>query len=479
MASKNARKGVTSLFNKLTSAGMHKAFEGLLEMNSAHGLEGVLDVCPSIIKDILSLDSLSSDCMIIHMATVTCFYASITSAAFTSNILGILKQPPQRDLDAAPTNIHFSQNGYRFISYLYQLGALEHHFLYAILFELLRPLSEESSKIVLCILQVSGATLRKCEPRLFKKLVELVEGIDASSLESFRSRFLVECIIDLKNNASRLKKDMRDLNDCRAKLDRFLDGIGATKKTCSVAAIADLGPQVALASTAAEKHSGPIKADSDACQLPALSNAQHMNTDIRKSLFLAIMSASETMQATQSILSLCSNFRSKWVREAATVLLHCCVHEKTYNPFYAYLSVQLARHLKSLRFYLRVAFLEFVDSVEDKGARTLLIGARYFGHLIRTEVLKCTVLEQAMKSALCSKRSGVFCRILVTSFLDQSSFSAQHWLEKAAFGRETNSALCRLVKREIVGKPVFSFVRRPDQVLLNASNFVDCLGAIK
>lgn len=153
MPSKDAKKRVTSLFNKLTSACMHKAFGELLEMNGVYGLGEILAVCPSIIKDILSLDSLSSGCMIIHLATVACFCASITSAAFTSNILGILKQPPRHDLNASPSNIHFNQNGYLFISYLYQLGALEHQFLYAILFELFHPLSEESSKIVFCILQ--------------------------------------------------------------------------------------------------------------------------------------------------------------------------------------------------------------------------------------------------------------------------------------------------------------------------------------
>lgn len=300
-----------------------------------------------------------------------------------------------------------------------------------------------------------------------------------SSLESFRSRFLIECIIDLKNNASRLKKDMRDLNECRAKLDCFLDGIGVTKKTCHVATIGDLDAQVMSNNITVEKHSVPNRVGSDVCQLPVLSNAQHMNTDIRKSLFLAIMSASETMHATQNILSLCSTFRSKWAREVVTVLLHCCVQEKTYNPFYAYLSVQLTRRLKSLRFYLKVAFLEFIDSMEDKCTRILFISARYFGHLVKTEALRCTVLEQSLKNELCSKRKSIFCRILVTSFLDQPNFSAQYRLEKAAFSREANSALRRFTKKEIIAKPTFSFVKHPGRVLLNAKNFVDCLKATK
>jgi len=74
-------------------------------------------------------------------------------------------------------------------------------------------------------------------------------------------------------------------------------------------------------------------------ELLVLAQAQRMTTDQRRGMFIAIMGAEDVRHAVARVSELIK--KPKQVEEAVTVLLHCCITEKAYNPFYAALAVAL------------------------------------------------------------------------------------------------------------------------------------------
>jgi nucleolar MIF4G domain-containing protein 1 len=75
-------------------------------------------------------------------------------------------------------------------------------------------------------------------------------------------------------------------------------------------------------------------------KLLELARKQRMNTDDRRSVFCIIMSAEDYMDAFEKIVQL----SIKDQRTIVTVIIHCCLSEKVFNPYYAVLSQKFCDH---------------------------------------------------------------------------------------------------------------------------------------
>ena len=68
-----------------------------------------------------------------------------------------------------------------------------------------------------------------------------------------------------------------------------------------------------------------------------IARKQHMNTDIKKAVFQAIVSSEDYVQAFENLTRL--NLKKQQEREIIKVLVHCCVQEKNlFNRFYGLLA---------------------------------------------------------------------------------------------------------------------------------------------
>lgn len=87
--------------------------------------------------------------------------------------------------------------------------------------------------------------------------------------------------------------------------------------------------------------------DSEAVGLLALAARQRMNTDVRRSVFVAIVGSSDCEDALEKILRL--NLKGAQEREIARVIVECCCQEGSYNPFYAHLAERVCDRQPKLR----------------------------------------------------------------------------------------------------------------------------------
>ncbi|GLC58960.1 hypothetical protein PLESTB_001421700 [Pleodorina starrii] len=103
-----------------------------------------------------------------------------------------------------------------------------------------------------------------------------------------------------------------------------------------LAAAGDGGGGSGASGTAAA--AGAAAAASNA-KLLQLAAAQRMNTDARRAVFVAIMGSEDCAEAHEKLLRL--PLKGDQRREIVRVLVDCCLGEKAWNPYYAFLALRL------------------------------------------------------------------------------------------------------------------------------------------
>lgn len=137
-----------------------------------------------------------------------------------------------------------------------------------------------------------------------------------------------------------------------------------------------------------------------------LAREQRMNTDVRRSIFVAIMSATDFKDAHLRLQKL--RLKKTQQVEIPKVLIHCAGAEKIYNPFYSLVSRQVCsdRKLKmSFQFSLWNLFKRMGEDRDDHeeeldtededtlGLRSIVNLAKMFGVLLAEDGLGIGVLK--------------------------------------------------------------------------------------
>lgn len=73
-------------------------------------------------------------------------------------------------------------------------------------------------------------------------------------------------------------------------------------------------------------------------------------------------------------------------RDVAHVLLHCCMQEERWNPFYAHVASQMLSHSKAFRNSMQFAVQDRVRRVPELNARQATNLASLLVHLLAKQV---------------------------------------------------------------------------------------------
>lgn len=231
----------------------------------------------------------------------------------------------------------------------------------------------------------SGPQLRQDDPSSLKDIVLLIQPAVAKVGEgslSVRTKFMIDTITDLKNNRlkaavassvtsehlTKMRKILGSLHNSRAiratepiRISRA-DILNSSKrgKWWLVGASWKDGPLESenpepVSSVPSTAGPAATAADGDSDGEPdllALARAHRMNTDVRRSIFIAIMSATDYQDAHVRLLKL----RLKRVQEfeIPRVLVHCATVEESYNPYYTLIARRLCAEMGRR---IRVSFM--------------------------------------------------------------------------------------------------------------------------
>ncbi|KAM3069948.1 suppressor of glycerol defect [Clarireedia jacksonii] len=347
-----------------------------------------------------------------------------------------------------------------FLSELYNFQVVGSNLIFDYIKLFLSKLSELNAELLLKIVRISGPQLRQDDPSSLKDIVTMlgpaVQQAGGEGKLSVRTKFMIETINDLKNNKMktggvasavtsehtvRMKKTLGSLNNRSLKASEPLRiGLKDIKESdkkgkwwlvgASWAGNAEDDDE----SSKMQNKKEVQKVDAGTSDLVQLAREQRMNTDIRRAIFITIMSASDYQDAYLRLMKL--KLKKVQELEIPKVLVHCSSAEKLYNPYYTLIAKRLCgdRKLKmAFQFSLWDLFKRMGETNnndddnfgedEELDTRHIVNLAKMFGTLITEGALGLSVLKNLNLSYLQTK-TKTFCEVLFITILLQSQKGA-------------------------------------------------------
>ncbi|PSR85492.1 hypothetical protein BD289DRAFT_260078 [Coniella lustricola] len=324
-----------------------------------------------------------------------------------------------------------------FLSEIYNFQLIRCNLIFDYIRLLLSNLSEHNAELLLRIVRMAGQSLRRDDPLALKDIVSLigpaVKKIGEGNL-SVRTKFMIESINDLKNNKvktgasatavvqdhmTRMKKLLGSMQTRKLKATEPLriglkdiqesDKRGKWWLVGASWAGRDEAPkkQVEAAKDGRDDTDNDDLSSDDEDVMPdlaAIGKENGMNTDVRLSIFIAIMSAYDYEDAYNRLSKLRLNKDRQ--KEIAYVLIQCTGMEQQYNPYYALVARKVCGDGR-IKFALQDSLWKFLrrlgeplfgedadeDDVDTIDSRRIFGVAKMFGFLLAHGALSLSILK--------------------------------------------------------------------------------------
>ncbi|XP_010174346.2 nucleolar MIF4G domain-containing protein 1, partial [Antrostomus carolinensis] len=298
------------------------------------------------------------------------------------------------------------------IAHLYNFHVVHSLLIFDILKKLVSAFTEKEIELILFLLKNVGFSLRKDDALALKELITEAQRkantAEKKLQDQTRIRFMLETMLALRNNDMRkipgydpepvekLRKLQRTLvhnsgsgkeTQLRVSLESLLsaDQIG---RWWIVGSSWSGAPMIddTKSKTEQKLHIGKVSS-----KIMELARKQRMNTDIRRSIFCVLMTSEDFLDAFEKLLGL--GLKNQQEREIVHVILYCCLQEKTYNPFYAFLADKFCEYEKRFQVTFQFSIWDKIRDLENLSATAISNLVSLLAHLIRTKSLPLSVLK--------------------------------------------------------------------------------------
>ena len=476
-AQKRLQRQIQGQINRLSEANMLSILQTIEQIYQSnprqHVTSGLIDI---FIASISEKASLTDTFLILHAGFIAAIY-KVIGTDFGAQVVERIVSDMDRCLDDATCGKQAS-NLVSMLAELYNFQVIGCALIFDYIRIFIRDLSEDSTELLLRVIRMSGSQLRQDDPTALKEIVlqvqKTVAQLGQKSL-SVRQSFMIETINDLKNNRMktgvaasavtsehtvRMKKTLGTLKTrtlranepLRISLDDIRNTekkgkwwlVGASYHDPSKMAASD---EPGLKQTNAKAMLEQPTADEGTADLLQLAREQRMNTDVRRAIFISIMSATDYKDANTRLLKL--SLKKTQMLEIPRVLVHCAGAEGGYNPYYTLIGRRLCEDKKlrmAFQFALwdlfkRMGERETEDEDEDDeddemqgealNMRKLLNLAKMFASLVSDGALPITVLKN-LNFGFLQPKTRTFLEILLTTVVVSCSgdrASGQHSLQ--------------------------------------------------
>ncbi|SGZ29552.1 BQ5605_C051g12533 [Microbotryum silenes-dioicae] len=303
----------------------------------------------------------------------------------------------------------------------------------------------------------SGSHLRQDDPSALKEIVALVKEqavlSDVSSSMNSRTKFMLEMLTDVKNN--KLKSDFVGTNDGYSSLKKLIASLGKMNSSyheplritlsdirnsssrgkwwlvgAAWAGIAEAEVDTSCAGPPGGQRSVGLEDG-----ILKLARAHGMNTDVRRTIFVILMSGEDYADACDRLLQL--GLTDVQQREIVRVLLRCSGNERRYNPYYTLVSAELAKRSHGFRITLQYCLWDFLRELgKDSVGREELVKsidmdttggtvsprrvhnlARLYAWCIAKDALSLTVLKPVSFATIKTQTTDFLQQLFVTMII--------------------------------------------------------------
>ncbi|KAI9235240.1 MAG: hypothetical protein BYD32DRAFT_384625 [Podila humilis] len=271
------------------------------------------------------------------------------------------------------------------VSELYNMQVIACVLVYELIRWFMTELSEMNVELVVKIVKTSGYQLRQDDPTTLKTIIQEftvlanqastkigASGATAAPISS-RTRFLLETLTALK--ANRMKGPSSNsttsgtITESTTRMKKFLSGLSKKRTTFPSepmrVGLTDIrqvgtkgkwwlvgsswknnmvGEENTRTSLSTSTADDMIEAEDE---LLKLARKNKMNTDVRRSIFVVLMSSEDYIDAFERLIKL--NLKEVQQREIVRVLLHCAGNEMVHNPYYTLVGQRLCQHDHSFK----------------------------------------------------------------------------------------------------------------------------------
>ncbi|KDE02597.1 hypothetical protein MVLG_06859 [Microbotryum lychnidis-dioicae p1A1 Lamole] len=336
-----------------------------------------------------------------------------------------------------------------FLAELYNFSVVGCTIVYDIIrFFIKNGLGELDVELLSRLMKRSGSHLRQDDPSALKEIVALVKEqaalSDVSSSMNSRTKFMLEMLTDVKNN--KLKSDFVGTNDGYSSLKKLIASLGKMNSSyheplritlsdirnsssrgkwwlvgAAWAGIAEAEVDTSCAGPPGGQRSVGLEDG-----ILKLARAHGMNTDVRRTIFVILMSGEDYADACDRLLQL--GLTDVQQREIVRVLLRCSGNERRYNPYYTLVSAELAKRSHGFRITLQYCLWDFLRELgKDSVGREELVNsidmdttggtvsprrvhnlARLYAWCIAKDALSLTVLKPVSFATIKRRRQIFF-----------------------------------------------------------------------
>ncbi|CAK7897743.1 suppressor of glycerol defect protein 1 [[Candida] anglica] len=350
------------------------------------------------------------------------------------------------------------------LSSVFTFQLISSRLLYDLIKVLINDLNENTAELLLRLIQNSGNQMRSDDPSSLKEIILLITKKSSEiPKQNTRTQFLIETITSLKNNKLKVHNDSSQQLVIRIK--KILGGLNGKYSDPLQVSLDDIRNVAtrgkwwlvgsAWKGREQEERDSQVNDVDQEVMNDILDNAepnwmelarsQRMNTDIRRAIFISIMSANDYVDAMTKLDKLA--LKRSQEREIPRILIHCTGVEPAWNPYYGVLSSKLCdnhSYRKTFQFMLWDLIKEFdgpnagddseeeddflgfdndETSDDDKLKRILNLG-RFFGYLLGEGSLPLNILR-TVDFVTASGDTLLFVEILLITFLDQVAKKSQ------------------------------------------------------
>ncbi|CAK7273934.1 suppressor of glycerol defect [Sporothrix epigloea] len=373
---------------------------------------------------------------------------------------------------------------------LYNFRMIGSNLIYDYIQMLLTKLTETSTELLLRVFEICGRRLHQDDPRALKDVVSLIQpailGAGGEKKMSVRTKHMIDRISEIRKSDKKKQRDAENSGFGHAERIRKVLGNLPTSRKLEAAgplrvSLADIekadkrgkwwlvgaswagregqteeedaatkgktgaedvtttlnrGLQTSIGKDDEDDVMGSWGADiADVEELDLLAREQGMNTNARRSIFVALLSAADSKDAHARLLRLGLNKYEK--REVANVLIRCVGSEQHYNHYYALVARQVCSADRRMawvvqasvwKLFRRMGEPMFGELPEDgepdeedeaTDLRRLINTAKLCGYLIACgslglDMLKCLNLMRLQE------KTRVFVEVLLLSFLEEA-----------------------------------------------------------
>ncbi|KAL2423485.1 Suppressor of glycerol defect protein 1 [Exophiala dermatitidis] len=504
------KRQVQGHLNKLSEANLVSILGEVEKIYQSNPRQDVTTVLIDLLlTTFCNKSTLQNTFVILHAAFAAAVY-KVVGVDFGAELLSQLVERFEQyhgNGDAPTGNVAAGKESLNLISLLSNLFTF-HMVSSTIIFDhirlLLSKLSESNTEILLRLVRDCGPQLRQDDPSSLKAIVQMMQKeaarmTAAGEQMSVRTKFMIETITDLKNNKmkaatnnaglssehiTQMRKVLGSLNNrasairasepLRISRDDIKNSdkkgkwwlVGASWKgngndrdhnananTSSSLTLNEGGGSGGKDSNTSTVGDG--RDDANNIDLLSLARQYGMNTDVRRSIFVALLSAVDCQDAFMRLLKL--RLKRSQEQEIPRVLLRCAAGENPYNHYYTLVAKRLCqdkRMRKAFQFALWGFFRRMGETgdLDDEGDEqgeqdNVEIGeianlARLYAHLILDGAETLGVLK-VLDLAYVKEKTAMFVELLLIVIMTEAeknsnSKKASTVLEKV-FGRTVES----------------------------------------